>query len=165
MVKNVIGETDRAELDYIFKNLFRLDVDNNGFVDFNEFSNFFLRRHCGEIALQRTHKKGLIVKGAERKLNVDEFLALLHDAYSFLKVDVENGMAREVFKVFDRDHDSLITYVEYFDFIEKFICKSEATLQAEAENRPVPPIEIPGPIEHYKPSKVYKSRLRYFLWG
>ena len=64
VVKNVIGETDRAELDYIFKNIFRLDVDNNGLIDFNEFSNFFLRRHCGEIALQRTHKRGLINKGA-----------------------------------------------------------------------------------------------------
>lgn len=51
--------------------MFRLDVDNTGAIKFNEFSNFFLKRHCGEIALQRTHKKGLIGKGAERKLNVD----------------------------------------------------------------------------------------------
>lgn len=113
-------------------------MDNSGDISFNEFSNFFLKRHCGEIALQRTHKKGLIGRGAERKLNVDEFLALLNDAYSFLKVDVENGQAREVFKVFDADKDSHITYVEYFSFIDKFICKNQATLQAEAENRPVP---------------------------
>ena len=164
VVKNVIGETDQLELDYIFKNLFRLDTENIGAVNFSDFSNFFLKRHCGEIALQRTHKKGLIGKGAERKLNVDEFLALLNDAYSFLKVDVENGMAREVFKVFDSDSDSLITYVEYFTFIDKFICKNQATLKAEAENMPIPDIEIPG----YEPPRIvkeYESRLRYFLWG
>lgn len=54
----------------------------------------------------------------------------MNDAYSFLKVDVENGMAREVFKVFDQDKDTYITYVEYFSFIDKFICKNQATLQA-----------------------------------
>lgn len=64
VVKTIIKETDQLELDYIFKNLFRLDVDNSGSVTFNEFANFFLKRHCGEIALQRTHRKGLIGKGA-----------------------------------------------------------------------------------------------------
>ena len=32
-----MGETDQPELDYIFKNMFRVDTDNNGSVDFNEF--------------------------------------------------------------------------------------------------------------------------------
>lgn len=40
VVKNVIGETDQMELDYIFKNLFRLDPDGSGGVDFNEFVSF-----------------------------------------------------------------------------------------------------------------------------
>jgi hypothetical protein len=88
-----------------------LDADNSGAVSFSEFANFFLKRHCGEIALQRTHKKGLIGKGAQRKLNVDEFLALLTDAYSFLKVDVEADLARQVFVAFDQDKDDHITYV------------------------------------------------------
>lgn len=62
-------ETDQLELDYIFKNVFRLDPDGSGGISFNEFANFFLKRHCGEIALQRAHKKNLIGKGSERKLN------------------------------------------------------------------------------------------------
>ena len=172
VVKNVIGETDKRELDYIFKNIFRLDLDNNGMISFNEFSNFFLRRHCGEISLQRAHKLGLIGHGSERKLTSDEFLALLHDAYSFLKVDLEREAAKEVFKRFDTDHDNMITYVQYFNFIDRFIVKSEATLQAEIKNLPIPAIDIPeGPevviveVKKPLPIKNYQSRLRYFLWG
>ena len=44
VVKNIIGETDQLELDYIFKNLFRLDPDNSGGVSFNEFVILFLFR-------------------------------------------------------------------------------------------------------------------------
>lgn len=47
VVKNIMKETDQMELDYIFKNLFRLDSDGSGDVSFNEFANFFLKRHCG----------------------------------------------------------------------------------------------------------------------
>lgn len=80
-------------------------------------ANFFLKRHCGEIALQRAHKKSLIGKGAERKLNVTEFLALLNDAYSFLNVRTDESNATEIFRKFDTDRDNHITYVEYFQFI------------------------------------------------
>lgn len=62
IVKNIMKQTDQYELEYIFKNLFRLDTDGSGTVDFNEFANFFLKRHCGEIALQKAHKTGLICK-------------------------------------------------------------------------------------------------------
>lgn len=44
VVKNVMKETDQMELDYIFKNLFRLDLDGNGGISFNEFVNFLLLR-------------------------------------------------------------------------------------------------------------------------
>jgi hypothetical protein len=35
VVKNVMKETDQLELDYIFKNVFRLDPDGSGGVTFN----------------------------------------------------------------------------------------------------------------------------------
>lgn len=37
VVRNIMGETDKTELDYIFKNMFRIDTDNSGSVCFNEF--------------------------------------------------------------------------------------------------------------------------------
>ena len=44
VVKNIMKETDQMELDYIFKNLFRLDLDGSGGVSFNEFVSFLLFR-------------------------------------------------------------------------------------------------------------------------
>jgi hypothetical protein len=36
VVKEVLHETTPAEVDYVMKNLFRLDADNNGSIDFPE---------------------------------------------------------------------------------------------------------------------------------
>ena len=36
VVREVLGETSPAEIDYVMKNLFRLDADNNGYIDFPE---------------------------------------------------------------------------------------------------------------------------------
>jgi Ca2+-binding EF-hand superfamily protein len=47
VVTEVLHENSRAEIDYVMKNLFRLDSDNNGFIDMPEFGNFLLNRHCG----------------------------------------------------------------------------------------------------------------------
>jgi len=33
VVREVLHETSQAEVDYVMKNLFRLDSDNNGFID------------------------------------------------------------------------------------------------------------------------------------
>lgn len=35
----VLNITDQNEIDYVLKNLFRLDTDNNGTIDFPEFVN------------------------------------------------------------------------------------------------------------------------------
>lgn len=125
-----------------------------------------MKRHCGEIALQRAHKKNLIGKGSERKLNLQEFIVLLNDAYRFLHVSVDETNATEIFRKFDLDRDNHITYVEYFKFIEKYICKDKATLKAEAERKPLPPIvsEVVSASAPIVSTKMYTSRLRFFLW-
>lgn len=37
-----MGQTSQQEIDYVIKNMFRLDADGSGQVDFLEFVNFFL---------------------------------------------------------------------------------------------------------------------------
>lgn len=69
--------------------MFRLDADNNGVIDFNEFGNFLLLRHCGEISLQRMHKEEKMSMGRFRKMNLQEFRILMDHAYSFLHVKVD----------------------------------------------------------------------------
>ena len=108
-----------------------------------------LKRHCGELALRRRHKKeGGIKQAAERKLTSVEFAELLDDSYSFLGVKVDPAEVAAIFKEQIKGADGLMTYVEYFTFVERWICKSKEVLAA-------PP----------KPTKDYVSRLRTFIWS
>lgn len=63
-IVDILKEDSRAERDYVMKNLFKVDVDGSGQVSFVELGNFLFKRHCGEMALQRTHRAGLIKNGA-----------------------------------------------------------------------------------------------------
>jgi hypothetical protein len=73
-----------------------------------------------------------------------------------LKITVPSAAARDIFNDADKDRDGLITYVEYFQFIEKHICRTKAQyegkVEAVKEQKPVDP----GP-ERF-------SRLRKWIW-
>lgn len=86
IIKDALGETSRAEIDYVMKNMFRLDTDNSKSVSFLEFGNFLFKRHCGEMSLQKMHKENLLQNGADRKITSEEFWKLLNNAYKFLNV-------------------------------------------------------------------------------
>ena len=120
-----LNETSQAEIDYVMKNLFRLDSDNNGSIDLPELGNFLLKRHCGEIALQRMHMRDGMSMGARRRMNLKEFTILMNHAYSFLGVKVEDEGAKLIFDDADKDHDGIISYEEYFSFVEKHILKPQ----------------------------------------
>ena len=148
VLNNTLKITEDDEIQYVTRNLFRLDTDNNGKIDFPEFANFLLKRHCGEHALRRRHKKAHAIQhAAARKLTSKEFTELLEDSYSFLGVKVDQAEIAAIFKDQIKGTDGLMTYVEYFTFIERWICKSKAEL-----------------VEPPKPTKTYISRLRSLLW-
>lgn len=46
-VVDVLKEDNQNELDYVMKNIFRLDADGSGTVSFLELGNFLFKRHCG----------------------------------------------------------------------------------------------------------------------
>lgn len=75
------------------------------------------------MSLQRSHRAGKITHGAERKLTLEEFLTLINEAYAFLHVAISHEVGEYIFNQVDKDHDHLITYVQYFQAIEKFVCK------------------------------------------
>ena len=91
-------------------------------------------------------------------------MTLLSDAYAFLQVRTDESAATDIFKQFDADRDNLITYVEYFNFIDKFICKSQSVLQAENTRQPLPPVEIKPIVAPVPTGRIYRSRLRLFIW-
>lgn len=47
IVVDVLKEESQNEIDYVMKNIFRIDVDNSGTVSFTELGNFLFKRHCG----------------------------------------------------------------------------------------------------------------------
>lgn len=61
--------------------------------------------------------------GAERKLLVEEFETLMNNAYRFLGVCCPPEVALFVFEQEDKDKDGFLTYVEYFNVIQKYVCK------------------------------------------
>lgn len=70
------------------------------------------------------HRHNKIKNQADRKILPAEFFTLVNNAFSFLKVQMPQAQAEEVFKQTDKDGDGLITYVEYFQFIDKYICQT-----------------------------------------
>lgn len=94
--------------------MFRYDRDNDKRITFSEMTNFLLEMHCGEMAIQRLHKKGIYRRGAERIMSGDEFLITLKDALGYLRASASDTDLRQLFTEVDLNNDGYITYKEYF---------------------------------------------------
>ena len=78
------------------------------------------------MSLQKMHRANQIKNGSQRKILLPEFIELLNNAYAFLGVKCNQASAQVIFKTADKDEDGLITYVEYFQFIDKYVCQTES---------------------------------------
>lgn len=94
------------------------------------------------MSLQVMHRAGKMSKGSERKMSASEFDTLCNNAWKFLQVKVPQEVTRQIFNDADKDRDGLITYVEYFQFIEKHICKTKAEFDGKVETK----VEAPKPV-------------------
>jgi len=52
------------ELQYVTRNVFRYDRDNDKCVTYDELTNFCVEQHFGEMAIQRLHRKKFYEKGS-----------------------------------------------------------------------------------------------------
>ena len=52
-----------------------------------------------------------------------QFNTLMNNAYKFLGVEAPKTITDKIFDQTDKDKDSLITYVEYFQIIDNYICR------------------------------------------
>ena len=80
------------------------------------------------MSLQKHHRLGKMKHGEERKMLPEEFWYLINQAFSFLKVEMNRDISDQIFKECDKDQDGKITYVEYFQFIDKYICFSSGRI-------------------------------------
>jgi hypothetical protein len=85
-----------------------------------------------------------------------EFLNLLNLAYDFLKVICAPDVAEYIFKKTDTDEDGYITYVQYFQVIEAYVCKNPNYKVPKSEEKPGKVGAPQGPERN--------SRLRKYIW-
>lgn len=89
------------------------------------------------MSLQKQHLANKMKRGSERKMDLNEFHILLNKAFNFLKVECPMNVAESMLADVDNDKDGIITYVEYFKVIDKFICRgivSQPKIEAPKPN-------------------------------
>jgi hypothetical protein len=112
------------------------------------------------MSLQREHRSGNISHGSERKITLAEFTKLINLAFEFLKVQIRQDVAGQIFGEVDKDKDGLITYVEYFQVIELYFCLPKGAGQEKpVESKPQ------GPERHSKLRKIIWERLKRLYDG
>jgi len=99
-------------------------------------------------------------RGAERKMNVEEFTTLINNAYKFLNIGCPKDVCEYIFKTVDTDGDQLITYIEYFKVIELYACKGKHEIPVCKPVEPVAPVE---PVVPLGPERL--SKLRIHIWS
>ena len=87
-------------------------------------------------------------------MTLPEFIHLINLAYEFLKVGIDHDVAEQIFKDVDKDQDGLITYGEYFQLIQQYICISKNEKPPVSEK-----VEGNVPKGNHK-----NSKLRKYIW-
>ena len=137
---------DKNEVRYVIANVFRYDKNNDKIVTYDELSNFFLEIHCGEIAIQRLHRQNSYKQGAQRVMDLPEFIVTMNYALSFMNITPTESEPTTVFKDIDRNQDGLITYQEYFEFLRYYFGSESYAAQTGGEEYPLPtPPPPPAP--------------------
>lgn len=90
-------------------------------------------------------------------MDEQEFNTLMNNAYKFLEVECPSQVSRGIFTETDQDRDGLITYVEYFKVIDKYICRPVGKSKEQPKEQPKPVVKREEPER--------KSRLRNLIWG
>lgn len=79
------------------------------------------------------HKNGEIVNSSIKKINLAEFTALYRELVLFgeeedsrreLQVE-EKYNAKVIFGALDTDEDGLISYVQYFQVVDRYLCMNQ----------------------------------------
>lgn len=94
--------------------------------------------------------------GKDREMTLEEFNKLLNESYTFLKVSCPADVAQFIFKNTDTNEDGLITYVQYFQVIEKYVCKDPNYKIPKSEEKPK---EVPANL-----GPARNSKLRRYIW-
>lgn len=108
LLKELLNETSKSELDYVFKNSFRMDANGDSSFVFEEFAIFFIKHAC-EIGLSRYNRSR--ATGGRRDISTEDFSKLFKGSFCFLESGlVGDKIINRVFSKIDRDNDGSISY-------------------------------------------------------
>lgn len=83
-------------------------------MTFEVFVEFFLGLHCGEMAIQRLHREGFYVRGADRLMSEQEFVRTLESAFTFIGYTARLADLKLLFADIDTSKSGWISYQDYF---------------------------------------------------
>lgn len=112
--------SDVFDIFYVQANAFRYDSNMDGYITYDEMTDFFVEMHFGEIALQRLHKINKFERGDERVMNLKEFIMTLEDCLKYIEVKPINNELEVLFRDIDQDNDGWISYKTYFEFLRTY---------------------------------------------
>jgi Ca2+-binding EF-hand superfamily protein len=129
-------KSDDFDVFYVIANVFRYDVNNDGFITYDEMADFFLEMHFGELALQRLHRIRKFLRGDERLMNFDEFSLTLENGLSYIGVVATKEELATLFSEIDLDKSGWITYKIYLEFlIAYFGTKSKVRYELDFKSK------------------------------
>lgn len=111
----IVGELSQADIDFFSAGLLGLNYKT---IEFEVFAVHFIYL-ISELGISRYAKNNPIGK---KNLNKDEFVKVLKNTFSFLKLDsFKNSILYSIFGKIDKDQDGLISFDQYLDWVKRFL--------------------------------------------
>lgn len=122
--------------------------------------------HCGEIAIQRLHKRNSYKLGAQRVMSLSEFITTLNYALSFISIVPTEEQLTWLFNDIDRNRDGVISYQEYFEFLRYYFGSQSEAAQTGGEEVVVKrKVREEGGVAEERFSKLIRAQARVLFMG
>lgn len=133
-ILKILMKSDEFDVFYVVANVFRYDANEDGFVNYNELTDFFLELHNGELALQRLHKVNKFSKGDQRILNLPEFEMLMDYGLSFIDIKATKEELSTLFGDIDSNKTGWISYQQFLEFLKDYF-GARSLVRIESTNK------------------------------
>lgn len=115
-----VFELNTNELSYILMKYFTFDAERNGSLTFEELISLILTIYFTEIVFQRKYQ-GTSSNWVNKKLNLEEFAEIFSEFCFFIRIKPNREDIEYIFKELDTDSDGYITFLQYSNFINKYL--------------------------------------------
>jgi Ca2+-binding EF-hand superfamily protein len=109
-----------GEINDVTRNVFLYDINNDGKVTIDEFTNYCVEQHFGWLILQRWHREKRFCRWAYHQLSEQDFISIMTEWTDKIGLKAKYSDLRRLFNEIDLDDDGLITYNIYSTFLEEY---------------------------------------------